>query len=145
MLEILKSCWTLGVGLLESLWGIAALVGVWGWDVLSHLHTTAPRLEGLLIGILLSWLMVRRDKHALLRVISAPLKLIVDILDLAWDQVVEVVSDLWGTATGWVGGILGWIKAKVVGGYDWVISLLRGIKDKLVSLIKKKEVSDESK
>ena len=109
MLEILKSCWTLVVGLLESLWGIAALVGVWGWDVLSHLHTTAPRLEGLLIGVALSWLMLRRDKHPLLRVLSAPLKLVVDILDLAWDQVVEVVSDLWGTVTSWVGGIIGWI------------------------------------
>ncbi len=139
MLEILKSCWTLVVGLLESLWGIAALVGVWGWDVLSHLHTTAPRLEGLLIGVALSWLMLRRDKHPLLRVLSAPLKLVVDILDLAWDQVVEVVSDLWGTVTSWVGGIIGWIKGKVVGGYGWVMDRLRGLKDRLAGLVKKRK------
>jgi len=139
MLEILKSCWTLVVGLLESLWGIVALVGVWGCDVLSHLHTTAPRLEGLLIGIALSWLMLRRDKHPLLRVLSAPLKLVVDILDIAWDQVVEVVSDLWGTAASWVGGIIGWIKGKVVGGYEWVMDRLRGLKERLSSLVKKKE------
>lgn len=139
MLEILKSCWALGVGLVESLWGIVALVGVWGWDVLSHIHTTAPRLEGLLVGVLLSWVMLRRDKHPLLRVLSAPLKLVVDILDLAWDQVVEIVSDLWGTLTGWVGGIIGWIKGKVVGGYSWVMDRLRGLKDKLAGLVKKKE------
>ena len=139
MLEILKSCWALGVGLVESLWGIVALVGVWGWDVLSHLHTTAPRLEGLLVGVLLSWVMLRRDKHPLLRVLSAPLKLVVDILDLAWDQVVEIVSDLWGTLTGWVGGIIGWTKSKVVGGYNWVMGVLGNLKDKLVALGKKKE------
>jgi hypothetical protein len=83
--------------------------------------------------------MLRRDKHPLLRVLSAPLKLVVDILDLAWDQVVEVVSDLWGTATGWVGGIIGWIKGKVVGGYSWVMDRLRGLKDKLAGLVKKKD------
>jgi len=139
MLEILKSCWALGVGLVESLWGIVALVGVWGWDVLSHIHTTAPRLEGLLVGVLLSWVMLRRDKHPLLRVLSAPLKLVVDILDLAWDQVVEIVSDLWGTLTGWVGGIIGWTKSKVVGGYNWVMGVLGNLKDKLAALGKKKE------
>jgi len=139
MLEILKSCWTLIVGLGESLLGIISLVSAWGWDVLYHLHVSEPRLEGLLIGIALAWLMLRRDKHPLLRVLSAPLKLVVDILDLAWDQVVEVVSDLWGTATSWVGGIIGWTKGKIVGGYSWVMGRLRGLKDKLAGLVKKKE------
>jgi hypothetical protein len=75
--------------------------------------------------------MLRRDRHPLLRVLSAPLKLVVDILDLAWDQVVEVVGDLWGTAQGWVTGSLGWVKAKLGGVYNWVMGGLKSLKDKL--------------
>jgi len=133
MLEILKSCWTLLAGVFESAWGIISLFAVWGWDVLYHLHVSAPRLEGLLIGIALAWLMVRRDRHPILRVVSAPLKLVVDILDLAWDQLIEVCSDLWGTASGWVGGILGWSKGKAISVYDRVMNFLRSIKDRVGS------------
>ena len=139
MLEILKSTWTLLSGLAESAWGIVSLVAVWGWDILYHLHVSAPRLEGLLVGIALAWLMIRRDKHPLLRVLSAPLKLVVDILDLAWDQVVEVCSDLWGTISSWVGGIIGWTRGKISGGYGWIMNRLRGIKSGLVNLVKKED------
>ena len=133
MLEIL---WNLVSGTLVSLWGLASSLLVFASDLLVHLHTEAPRLEGLLVGVLLAWLMMRRDKHPLLRVLSAPLKLVVDILDLAWDQVVEVVSDLWGTAAGWVSGVYGWVKGKVVNGYNRVLKFLVGLKEKL---LKKKE------
>jgi hypothetical protein len=102
-----------------------------GSDVLVHLHTTAPRLEGLLIGVALAWVMLRRDKHPLLRVLSAPLKLVVDVLDLAWDQVVEVAGDLWDTVKDWTGRSLGWAKSKVVGAYSWVMGSLGKLKDKL--------------
>ena len=131
MLEILQSCWELisGVGL--ALWGVLCLVGVWAWDVVYHLHVSAPRLEGLLVGVLLAWVMLRRDKHPLLRVLSAPLKLIVDILDLAWDQVVEVASDLWGTATGWVSRSWGWARDRVMGVYSRMMGFLGAIKEKL--------------
>lgn len=131
MLEILLSCWNLVAGLAASVGDVISLVAVWGWDVLYHLHVSAPRLEGLLIGIALAWLMMRRDKHPLLRVLSAPLKLVVDILDLAWDQVVEVTSDLWETATGWVSRSYGWVRGKVVGVYSGMMSTLKSAKDKL--------------
>ena len=134
--EILLSCWTLLTGLLESTWSIIALVAVWGWEILYHLHVSAPRLEGLLVGVTLAWLLLRREKHPLLRVLTAPLKLVLDILDLAWDQVVEVAGDLWGTASSWVGGIIGWCKTKARWAYDKVMGSLRGLKDKL---LKKKE------
>ena len=134
MLEIL---WNLVSGTFISLWGLVSSVAVFATDLLVHLHTEAPRLEGLLVGILLAWLMVRRDKHPLLRVLSAPLKLVVDILDLAWDQVVEVVSDLWGTVTGWVSSVYSWVKGKVTGVYDQVLKVLTSLKDRLVNLGKK--------
>lgn len=133
MLEILQSCWDLVLGLGASAWGVVVLVSAWSWDVLSLLHETAPRLEGLVIGVALAWVMLRRDKHPLLRVVSAPLKLIVDILDLAWDQVVEIVSDVWGTAKSWVLGALGWCKSVVVGSYNRVMSVLQSVLDKLSS------------
>ena len=137
MLEILSSCWSLLVGLLMSLWGVFCLVGVWAWEVLYHLHVSAPRLEGLLIGIALAWMMARRDKHPALRVLSSPLRLVIDILDLAWDQAAEVVSDLWQTVTGWVSGVYGWIKGKAVGGYNRVMNLLTSLKNRLSNLGKK--------
>jgi len=131
MLEILKSCLALVLGLLLECWDVLMLVATWGCDVLVHLHTTAPRLEGLLVGVALAWLMMRRNKHPLLRVLSAPLKLIVDILDLAWDQIVEVVSDLWGTARSWVVGAWGWSLDRVKGVYNRTMSVLGSIRQRL--------------
>ena len=131
MLQILQSTWELVWGLLGSLWGVLSLVAVWGWEVLYHLHVSAPRLEGLLVGIALAWVLLRRDKHPLLRVLSSPLKLILDILDLAWDQIAEVAGDLWGTAIGWCSGVWNWAKGKVVGAWGWLIGLLAGLRDRL--------------
>ena len=131
MLEILSSCWSLLVGLGETGWGLLALVSTWAWEMVYHLHVSSPRLEGLLVGVALAWLMLRRDRHPLLRVLSAPLKLVVDILDLGWDQVVEVCSDLWDTARSWVTGSLGWVRDRIVGLYNRMMSVLRAVKDKL--------------
>ena len=133
MLEILKSCWSLVYGLAESLLEITTLIGLWGYEILYQLHVSAPRLEGLLVGVLLAWLMIRRDKHPLLRVLSAPLKLVVDILDLAWNQVVEIASDLWSTIASWVGGIISWTKGKLLVGYDGTIKFLKSVKEKIDS------------
>jgi hypothetical protein len=131
MLEILNSCWSLLVGLGETAWGLLAVVSTWAWEVAYHLHVSSPRLEGLLVGVALAWLMLRRDRHPLLRVLSAPLKLVVDILDLGWDQVVEVCGDLWDTVRSWVTGSLGWVRDRIVGLYNRVMGILRAIKDKL--------------
>ncbi len=131
MLQILQSTWDLVWGLVLSVWGVLCLVAGWVGEVLVHLHVEEPRLEGLLVGILLAWVLLRRDKHPLLRVASSPLKLVVDILDLAWDQVVEVWCDAWGTVRGWVTNSLGWVKARLVGAWNWKLQVLRGIRDKL--------------
>jgi phage-related protein len=132
MLEILNSLWSLVLGLVSSLWDVVVLLLATGWDVLSLLHTEAPRLEGLLVGIVLAWLMARRNKHPLLRVLSSPLKLVVDVLDLAWDQVIEVVTDLWNTALGWVKGVLGWMWGKVTSSCSWAVGKLTALKNRLL-------------
>ena len=128
---MLESLWNLVVGLLSSVWGLVSSLICFVCDMATWLHVEAPRLEGLLVGVLLAWLLTRRESHPLLRVASAPLKLVLDILDLAWDQVTEVTGDLWETAKDWTLGSLGWFTAKVRGGYDSLMARLRSLKDKL--------------
>ena len=133
MLELLQSLWNLVWGVVLSVWDLAwvLLDGVWG--LLMVLHNDMPRLEGLAVGVGLAWVMMRRDKHPLLRALSAPLKLVLDILDLAWDQVVEVVSDVWKTGVSWVksavGVPVGWARS----GWDWALGSLRSLRDRLSS------------
>ena len=131
MLELLKTGLDFTSELLVSLWGLLCLVAGFGSELLTSLHTGAPRLEGLIIGVALAWLMLRREKHPLLRILSAPLKLILDILDLAWDQCVEVATDGWGVALGWAKKGLGVITGVVKGAWNKMIGLLTGIKNKL--------------
>ena len=133
MLELLQSCLALVLGLLVAVWDVAQLVLVWGWDMVYHLHVSAPRLEGLLVGVVLTWVLLRRDSHPLLRVVSAPLKLVLDVLDLAWGQVTEVLGDLWGTGNGWVRGSLSWAWGRVTAASGWAVGLLTGLRDKLRS------------
>ena len=133
MLELLQSLWNLVWGVVLAVWDLAwvLLDGVWG--LLQNLHYDMPRLEGLVVGVGLAWVMMRRDKHPLLRALSAPLKLVLDILDLAWDQVVEVVSDVWETGVSWtktaVGVPVGWARS----GWNWALGSLRSLRDRLSS------------
>ena len=119
MIEILKSSWVAVVDLLTLVWSVLGVLTGWVWDVLYHLHVSAPRLEGLLIGVALAW------------VISAPLKLIVDILDLAWDQVVEVIDDVADTAKEWTVRPVKWVWYLVTDTCDWVMDKLRNLRDML--------------
>jgi hypothetical protein len=131
MLELLQACWNLVTGLVVSLWGLVVTVSVLAGDVLLHLHTDAPRLEGLVVGVALAWLLLRRDRHPLLRVLSAPLKLVLDVLDLAWDQVVEVASDGWNIINGSIRGVVGWCWGKISSTGSWVMNRLRALKARL--------------
>ena len=133
MLELLQSLWNLVWGVVLSVWDLAWVLLDGVWDLLMVLHNDMPRLEGLVIGVGLAWVMMRREKHPLLRALSAPLKLVLDILDLAWDQVVEVVSDVWKTGVSWVksavGVPVGWARS----GWDWALGSLRSLRDRLSS------------
>lgn len=131
MFEILITTWAAIVSVLSGLWGILETSLIWVGDILYTLHVSAPRTEGLLIGICLTWVFLRRDKHPLLRVISAPLKLVVDILDLLWDQLVEVFTDIKSSIVGWVKGIADWAKQKTVSSWVGLMSGLRSVKEKL--------------
>jgi hypothetical protein len=64
-------------------------------------------------------------------VVSSPLKLIVDILDLAWEQATEVIVDMWHVAVEWLGGAVSWLRGKLAAGWSWMMSGLAGLKGKL--------------
>ena len=131
MTEILLTTWTALIDLLSGALSILETCVLWVGGVLYHLHVDAPRLEGLLIGVILTWVLLRRDRHPLLRVLSAPLKLIVDILDLSWDQCVEVVSDSSETVKGWVSRSVSYVKGVFSTGYSKMMALLTTAKEKL--------------
>ena len=128
MLELVVS---LVGGLVQSVVGLGLTVLDFSLGVLTWLHVEAPRLEGLLVGVGLAWLMSRRHKHPLLRAISAPLKLILDILDLAWDQASEFVRDVWGVARDWSMRPVKWAWARGQDGLGWVMKSLGSLRDKL--------------
>jgi hypothetical protein len=118
-------------GLVNSAVGLSLTVLDFGLGVLTWLHVESPRLEGLLVGVALAWLMNRRDKHPLLRALSAPLKLVVDILDLAWDQVSEFARDVWGVAKDWSMRPPKWVWSRGRDLLSRVTSQLSGLRDKL--------------
>ena len=128
---MLESLWNLLAGVVTSLWGLLSSVVGFVCDVALWVHVETPRLEGLLVGVLLAWLLARRDAHPVLRVLSAPLKLVLDILDLAWDQATEVLDDVWSTSKGWALGCLGWVGSKVRGLYDSLMGKLKSTKENL--------------
>jgi len=132
-MELVRLGRDLIVGAVDAVWGLLVLVLGVGWEALVSLHTSYPRLEGLLVGVLLAWVLLRRDRHPWLRVVSAPLKLVLDILDLAWDQGLEVARDLLAVPVGWVKKGWSWCAAKVRSAYNWKMSLLRRLRNLLLN------------
>ena len=130
-MDLLQSLWNLGVeavgAVLNLVWVLISNL----WDLLLVLHMEAPRLEGLLVGVTLAWLMMRRDKHPILRALSAPLKLVLDILDLVWDQAVEVVKDVWDSAVGILEGALNQATSLISSGVSWAMAKLVAVRDRL--------------
>jgi len=131
MLELLKELLNFVLQLGTQAWELLTLVLGSATSMLMLLHTEMPRLEGLLVGVLLAWLLARRGRHPLLRALSAPLKLVVDILDLIWDQCIEFLQDVWGTAMSWTKGLLGWARDKVKGAWGMLMGGLTSLKNKL--------------
>ena len=137
-MELLQATFNFVWSILVSLWGLLEVAGLFVWDFLVAFHVNHPRLEGLVIGITLAWFMTRRDSHPLLKAISAPLKLVVDILDLIWDHCVEFLADVWAWHVGhwnrlggWIASGYSWCKDKISGTWSWCMNGLRSVRDKL--------------
>ena len=131
MLQILNSTWNFLAGLIASVWGMLTLLGVWVWEIFYQLHVGMPRLEGLLVGVLLTWLLLKRDRHPIIKALSAPLKIVLDILDIIWDETWDVVTDLWKAGKDAVTGVISKVLEKVKGVWSWGLNSLQAIREKL--------------
>jgi hypothetical protein len=131
MTGLLETLFTFLLSAFTLVLDTASAVGALVWGVLYHLHVDAPRLEGLLVGVALAWLLVKREKHPILRAMSAPLKLVIDILDLVWDQCAEFVKDIWEVSYSWLSGIGKWGLGVVTITYKGMIKSLSKIRNSL--------------
>jgi len=99
--------------------------------MLSALHFDYPRLEGLLVGVILAWVLSRRESHPMMKLASAPLKLILDILDLAWDKGVGSILSIFNSAKNKISNSVSWCFQKTKSGYNYIMKKLNLIKDDL--------------
>jgi len=142
MKNLLIETWSAISGVLASVTDLFATVFIWAWSVLLILHNDMPRLEGLLVGVLLAWFFVHREKNPIVRALAAPLKIILDILDIVWDETIEALSDLLGSAKAQLSRGIGWIKDSIKNLLSKSTDVLLGLKNRVVSLFNRKEDSE---
>jgi len=128
MVVLVKS---LFVDLLVACIGIVSSVLEFALSTAHWLHFETPRLEGLLVGVLFAWLMSRRDKHPLLKVLSAPLRLVLEVLDLAWDHLVELISDTKAAVLGFLQQGYRALLGRVQSAWSGMVGGLSNIRDRL--------------
>jgi hypothetical protein len=123
--------WELLVNLLGAVWEIVFSLLNFALSSAHWLHLEAPRLEGLLVGVLLAWLYVRRDRHPLLKSLGAPMKLILDVLDAVWDNVGDFMGGIKDTVFGWIQSGYGWLRERVTRTWGVMLGTLSSIRDRL--------------
>lgn len=124
MWNILKSTFTFLWNLVVWVWDFVLFTLTWLAETAWAFHTEMPRLEGLLVGLLFAWWYHRRDKHPLPRVLSAPLKLVIDILDALWDRGKEELLEVLSIILAQVKAGLLFAKNSVAGAYHKMMSFL---------------------
>ena len=97
-------------------------------NMITIFHTEMPRAEGFVIGVLLAWFMAKRENHPILKVLSTPLKLTLDILDLLWDQVAEMLKDSWELVIGAIKKSYNLFLDKAKKAYELCVSFLKKLK-----------------
>ena len=70
MVEFLNTCYQGLISGSEVLIGWAMSFLSWGGDLIVHFDVNYPRTAGLVLGITLTWLMLRRERHPFIRAIS---------------------------------------------------------------------------
>ena len=130
-MELVVLIKNLVVSLLAAGWDLVSSLAIFALSTVHWLHVEAPRLEGLLVGVLLAWLLSRRDRHPLLRVLSAPLRLVLEVLDLAWDHLVELLSDTKATVVGLIQQGWGALWGRVTSAWSSMLGVLASLRDRL--------------
>ena len=118
--EIINFIFSLGGSIVD----VIGAVLTFALNALVIFHTDMPRIEGMTIGILLAWFMTRREKHPILKVLSTPLKLSLDILDLLWDEAIDAAKDTWAVSKDWSTKPIVWLKEKVKSAYSFTVAKL---------------------
>jgi hypothetical protein len=90
-MEILQQVLSLIIGVGSSALDIVTLCAVFVLEAAKTLHTTMPRLEGLLAGFGLALAMKYRDKYVVAKVLSAPLKIALDGLGYVRGQAARLI------------------------------------------------------
>jgi len=130
-MEIVVLVKSLFVDLLIVLWGVVSAVLEFALSTAHWLHFDAPRVEGLLVGVLFAWVMSRKDRHPVLKVLSAPLRLVLGILDLVWDHIVEFLSDTKATVLGFLQQGWGALTGRIKSAWAGMLGGLASIRDRL--------------
>jgi len=132
MKNLLIETWSAVGGIVAGVSDLFATLFTWLFSVLLILHNDMPRLEGLLVGVLLAWFFVHREKNPIIRALAAPLKIVLDILDIIWDETIETLRDIWDSGIGYVKQGFGWVKEKAKGLLGGLTGALMSLKNKIV-------------
>jgi len=126
-MEILQQALDLIIGVGASVWDIVVLCSVFVFEAVKTLHTTMPRLEGFLVGLGLAWAMKHRDKYMVAKVLSMPLKLVLDGVAYLRKQSSKLAKRIFAEAKKpfvWLSGKGKWL-------YESVKSSLASLKAKI--------------
>ncbi len=115
--------------LLSSVFNIFTSLLVWVWSVLSIIHNDFPRTEGLVIGILFAWFLIHRDKHPYIKLLAAPLKIILDTFDIIITETREAIGDLIGDTREKLSSLKDRVFSVLSLGYQKTLSGLSSLKD----------------
>ena len=137
MNNLLNTSWEFLSGIATNLFEIVTMAFSWLFGIVVILHNDMPRVEGLLVGILFAWFFIHRDKNPVVRALAAPLKIVLDILDIIWDETLESIRDLYTSCKEKLMSVLGSIKVKVSGLLEHAVNALRNVKDGLLNRFKK--------
>ena len=139
MNDLIRETWLAISGIIGNIVDTGLLVGAWLLDVLLILHNDMPRVEGLLVGILFAWFFVHREKNPLVRALAVPLKIILDILDIIWDETIEAAADLYATIREKITSVLLWAKDLARKGAGAIVGRLAAVRDWLTAKFKKED------
>jgi len=88
-MELLQELLSFIMGAAATIWGLVVLCSAFAFDMLKALHAT-PFLEGLTIGLGSAWALDNRDKNIVTKVLSTPLKLVLDALNYVGGQLTRL-------------------------------------------------------
>jgi hypothetical protein len=117
-MELLQEFSSLIMGVGATLWDLTALLSVFALDMAKALHAN-PFLEGLTIGLGSAWALDNRDKNIVTKVLSTPLKLVLDSLNYVGGQLTRGSKGALSMAKKpfvWLSGRGKWLYESVKGG-----------------------------